>query len=99
MIKRYSTIPTLKNDNLVSYKKHVIYPDIPVSEDDYYVITVAGDRYDKLAYTYYSDSSLWWIIASSNPQAGSFLVPLPGIQIRIPANKQQALDLYRGLNT
>lgn len=98
MIKRYNTVPILKNDESISYRKHVIYPDIPLSEDDYYVITVAGDRYDKLAYTYYSDTSLWWIIASANPQAGSSLVPLPGVQIRIPADKQQALTLYRNLN-
>jgi len=99
MIKRYNTVPVLTDTNLIRYKKHVIYPDIPISEEDFYVITVLGDRYDKLAYNYYSDSSLWWVIASSNPQAGSFLTPLPGIQIRIPADKQLALTLYRRLNS
>lgn len=99
MIKRYSTIPILYDADSKKYRKHVIYPDIPLSEDDLYAITVVGDRYDKLAYDYYSDTTLWWVIASSNPQAGSHLTPLPGVQIRIPANPQAALELYRRLNS
>lgn len=99
MIRRYSNVETLLDENSRKYLKNVIYPNIPLSEDDFYVVTTVGDRYDKLAFDYYNDSSLWWVIASSNPQAGSSLVPIPGIQIRIPADKQQALTLYRNLNT
>lgn len=99
MIKRYSTIPILTNKNSIKYRRNVIYPQIPQSEDDFYLITTLGDRFDKLAFTYYSDSSLWWIIASANPNAGSGLIPIPGTQIRIPADKQKALNLYRKLNT
>ena len=87
------------DDNSRKYVKNVIYPTIPPSEDDYYVVTTVGDRYDKLAFDYYNDSSLWWVIASSNPQAGYSLVPIPGIQIRIPADKQQAVTLFKNLNT
>lgn len=42
------------------------YPEIPLSEDDIYVYTVQGDRFDALANLYYNDSSLWWIISVAN---------------------------------
>lgn len=99
MIKRYSNVPVLSNKDSIKYRKNVIYPHVPVSENDFYVITTVGDRFDKLAFTYYNDSSLWWIIASSNPSAGIGLIPKPGVQLRIPADKQQALNLYRKLNS
>ena len=47
----------------------VRYPKIPRSEDDIYVITTIGDRYDTLAFQYYQDSSLWWVIANANGNA------------------------------
>lgn len=99
MIRRYSNVETLLDENSRKYLKNVLYPNIPLSDDDFYVVTTVGDRYDKLAFDYYNDSSLWWVIASSNPQAGSSLVPIPGVQIRIPADKQQAITLFRNLNT
>lgn len=99
MIRRYNNVETLLDENSRKYLKNVIYPNIPLSEEDFYVVTTVGDRYDKLAFDYYNDTSLWWIIASTNPQAGFSLVPIPGVQIRIPADKQQAITLFRNLNT
>tara|TARA_E500000318_G_C3562576_1_gene214143 strand:- start:227 stop:526 length:300 start_codon:yes stop_codon:yes gene_type:complete len=75
-----------------------IYPNIPVSPDDTYIITTAGDRYDTLANTFYGDSNLWWIIASSNTSNRSTLFPTPGTQLRIPSNINLALDEYDRIN-
>ena len=43
--------------------------------------------FDSLAQQYYGDSSLWYIISSSNPnlKQNSYFPPI-GIQIRIPGN-------------
>jgi hypothetical protein len=43
-----------------------IYPNIPPSDEDIFVATETGDRFDTLAYQYYNDSTLWWIIACAN---------------------------------
>ena len=75
------------------------YPVPPLSSDDIYVITQEGDRYDQLAQQYYGDSSLWWIISTSNPslKQNSYFPPI-GIQLRIPTNivgvvaQQQAIN-------
>ena len=49
------------------YFKNFKYPNIPLSEDDIYVITTIEDRLDSLAYQFYSDVRLWWVIANANP--------------------------------
>jgi len=75
-----------------------IYPDIPFSDSDVYVIPVLGDRLDLLAYDVYSDSSLWWIIASANGLPGDSLIPPIGQQLRIPINVQSIIDNYNSIN-
>ena len=75
----------LKTDNNVPYYKGIAYPNIPLSENDVYVITTIGDRLDSLASDYYNDSSLWKIIAVANNNiTNGFLFPIPGTQLRIP---------------
>jgi nucleoid-associated protein YgaU len=99
MPDRYKNIKILKDANGRRYRTNSIYPEIPASDQDIYVVTTIGDRYDSLATQYYGDSSLWWIIASANEStSGPSLVPTPGLQIRIPHSKQVALDLYNNLN-
>lgn len=82
------------------YFKQRFYPNIPLSETDDYVITTIGDRLDTLAYSYYRDSTLWWVIsmANNNVTKGS-LFPEPGTQLRIPTNINAVLSLYNQYNT
>jgi len=81
------------------FLKQKYYPNIPLSETDEYVITTIGDRLDSLAYSYYRDSTLWWIIsmANNNVTKGS-LFPQPGTQLRIPTNLNAVLSLYNQYN-
>ena len=96
---RYTNIGHKKNKNGVRYYKTNVYPDIPRSTSDTYVITQAEDRYDKLALQYYSDSSLWWVISNANPEYinGSLYPPI-GIQLRIPGEIAQILNSYKRTN-
>ena len=84
------------------------YPEIPLSDNDIYVYTVQGDRFDTLSAQYYNDQSLWWIISIANTATAGTNLPsdLPqnsliipeGIQIRIPANYASVLNSYKQLN-
>ena len=75
------------------------YPEIPLSENDIYVYTTQGDRYDVLALNYYGDSSLWWIIATANPNIGLSTLVIPeGVQIRIPNNISATINDFRLIN-
>ena len=84
------------------------YPEVPLSENDIYVYTTQGDRFDILAQQYYKNSSLWWVISianTGNAGAGT-LVSLPqnsliipeGIQIRIPSNYANVIRNFNAIN-
>ena len=103
---RYSNISKLKNTNEnvgnigSTYFKTTFYPEIPLSENDIYVLTDFGDRLDLLANQFYRDISLYWIITSANPNKvnfGSISIP-PGTQLRIPININDIIISYNNLN-
>ena len=83
---RYSRSKIVKNSEGKRYYATRRYPEIPRSNNDIYVITTIGDRYDLLANQYYKDPSLWWVISSANPEYIGSLNPPLGVQLRIPAN-------------
>ena len=88
MANRYEDIELLKTELGKRYKKTIRYPKMEKTPEDRYIITIQGDRLDNLAYKYYNDSLLWWIIARAN-DLNSIIVP-ENIQLRIPGNKQYA---------
>ena len=83
---RYDNNETKKLlDGRVVYRSK-IYPEIPLRDDDKYVVTQTGDRLDSLAAQYYNDSTLWWIIASSNNLHTASIGLEDGTVLRIPQN-------------
>ena len=98
MYNRYKNIKRFTNDEEVPYITNPIYPDIPETEDDTYLISTEGDRYDLLAQSFYGDSTYWWIIASANNSTKDNLTLTPGQQIRVPANKDVIIAQYERLN-
>ena len=97
-MKRYLKIDNNKTETGKRYIANAIYPRIPETEQDIYVIATAGDRYDTLALEYYKDPQLWWVIASVNNSKRDSLVVEPGKQLRIPSDIQAIKDEYRELN-
>lgn len=96
---RYNTIPVIKSPDDKQMYQTVRYPEIPRSENDIYVYTTVGDRYDTLALQYYKDTSLWWVIANANNNLNKgSLTPPVGSQIRIPANPSITQTIYRDIN-
>jgi hypothetical protein len=99
-MNRYQNIPKTKIDGKEMYVTSR-YPEIPLSEDDIYVITTQGDRFDTLSQQFYKDSSLWWIISIANNDKlnQSTLIIPPGIQIRIPANYNAVISNFNLINS
>jgi len=98
MAHRYKNIQFVKNSTGTLYQTNTLYPEIPSTEQDTYLITAYGDRYDTLALSYYGDVDLWWIIACANNATKDNLAIQPGVQIRIPADKDRAITLFNQLN-
>jgi len=106
-MNRYQPIPIIIIDKKPSYQT-TKYPEIPLSDEDTYVYTTQGDRFDVLANQYYGDQSLWWIISIANTAVAGTSLPadLPqdsliipeGNQIRIPANYAEIINSFNILN-
>jgi hypothetical protein len=99
-MERYTStdILTTANTNRPYYKGK-LYPDIPFSESDEYIITTVGDRLDNIAYSYYLDTTLWWVIAAANNNiTKGALYPEPGTQLRVPTDINSVLNLYNQFN-
>ena len=100
MFNRYQNILISKvNDIGSQYHINNIYPDIPVNDNDDYVITTLGDRLDLLAQTFYGDVDFWWIIASANSLSGDSLYPPIGIQLRLPTDIISIVSKYKQINS
>ena len=81
---RYSTARISKDSDLKRYLTTVIIPTQPLDSDDIYIQTTTQDRLDRLAYIFYEDETLWWIIATANGLGkGTYVVPA-NTRLRIP---------------
>jgi len=96
---RYNNISITKSLDDKRMYHTVRYPEIPLNENDIYVLATSTDRYDKLALNYYNNSSLWWIIsiANNNLTQDSLYLPL-GSYIRIPSNYLEIQSKFSIIN-
>ena len=65
-MNRYRFSKLLKDPNGIRYRSVTEYPKISRKDSDIIYFTKEGDSYGNLAYKYYKDVSLWWIIARAN---------------------------------
>jgi len=95
---RYDNIPLKKAEDGKRVTRSVLYPPIPRKESDIHVRTTAGDRVELVAYQFYGDVNLWWLIAEANAVGkGTFALPV-GTLLRIPMDYQSVIEEYEILN-
>jgi len=92
----------IKRDQITKnrYYKNIEYPEIPLSENDVYIVSKSTDRLDLLSKDYYNDIRLWWVISKANPnkvKRDSFFIN-PGQQIRIPSDVEAIYNLFEKIN-
>jgi len=98
-MNRYEDINVVKTDEGKRYRSSVQYPRLERKLDDIYIIGARHDRLDNLAFKYYEDAALWWIIArANNIGKGNLTVPI-GIQLRIPQDYLEIIEEYNKLNS
>lgn len=73
------------------------YPKIPVNINDIYMVPSETDYLDNLAYEFYKDSTLWWVIAQANGIKATLKAPT-GVQIRIPQNIDNIIARFQREN-
>lgn len=98
-MSRYSSTPRKINKKGQRVLVPTLYPTISLSDSDQFVYPKDGERLDNLAYKYYNDSSLWWIIAQANELGKGRTILNPNFKIRIPGNIETILSDYDKLNS
>ena len=99
MPSRYEFTKVMRNKKGQRVYKPTLYPNIPLDDNDIFLWTTDGDRLDNLAFKYYKDPSLWWMISKANSNIDYGKVALnAGIQIRIPMNVEKTLKDLEKLN-
>ncbi len=97
-MNRYEKIPQKKTEDGKRVVRSTIYPPIPRKESDIYIRTTIGDRVELIAYQFYGDVNMWWLIAEANAVGkGSFALE-PGTLLRVPQDYQDILEEYEQLN-
>ena len=81
----------------VEYYRSSFYPKIEKHESDIYVITTFGDRLDSIAYKYYGDTTLWWVIAVANSVGKGSIALDAGLQIRIPQRLESIMKDWKNI--
>tara|TARA_Y100000816_G_scaffold259636_1_gene215331 strand:+ start:256 stop:555 length:300 start_codon:yes stop_codon:yes gene_type:complete len=97
-MNRYATTPKKLDKSGIRVYSTTYYPQIPIENSDKFVMSKVGDRIDSLAYKFYGDVTLWWIIAKANGIKGKTALE-PGIPLRIPGNITQIIENFINLNT
>tara|TARA_Y100000361_G_C11153576_1_gene342733 strand:+ start:926 stop:1195 length:270 start_codon:yes stop_codon:yes gene_type:complete len=86
-MSRYENTKNKSKNNKLYYKT-TIYSEVPLRNDDIYIITQQGDRLDNLAYEFYGSPTYWWFIARVNNLKAMNVEA--GLQLRIPKDIQNA---------
>jgi nucleoid-associated protein YgaU len=92
MASRFKNIETQKLKDGRRVYRTKIYPNIPKSDKDIYIVTQTGDRLDTLANQFYGNSSYWWIIASANNIHDATFALADGTTLRIPQNYTKIIN-------
>ena len=97
-MSRYSSTPQRLNKKGQRVLVSTLYPAIPLSDEDEFIYPKDGDRLENIAFKYYKDVSLWWIIAKANGLGKGRTVLNPNFQIRIPGNLPKILANFDAIN-
>lgn len=97
-MRRYSSTPFFQRWDGKRVYTTTQYPVIYPQDSDIIIISNESDYLDALAYKYYKDPTLWWVIAlANNIGKGRLSVPA-GLQIRVPLNVNDIISQFNNLN-
>ena len=97
-MNRYKFTKLLKDPNGVRFRSVTDYTKIFRKDSDITYYTKFDDSYSTLAYRFYDDVSLWWIIARANEGfKGNLRLPV-GTKLNIPTEIGDILSELERLN-
>src|SRR5574344_85401 len=97
---RYSKLENIQDSTTGRiYVQSPIYPFYEENDTDIYIVTVEGDRFDKLSLQFYDTIDYWWGIAAVNDISHTdSLAIAPGTQLRIILDPEAYILAYNKVN-
>jgi hypothetical protein len=96
---RYNNIPiTTRYDGKRVYLS-TFYPSVSPSSTDLLIVSQEGNCLDTLAYKYYGDPTLYWIIANVNNIGRGRMSIQSGLILRIPTDINSVIDKFNTANS
>ena len=96
-MRRYNKIKIKLDKSGKRVYSTTYYPEIPIRDTDIFITSVFGQRLENLAYKYYGDTSLWWIISKANGIRGQMGLK-PGTLLRIPQDVTRIIENFNTIN-
>ena len=96
-MKRYARTQVKMDKSGMRVYSTTYYPRILLNNNDKFIRTKDGDRLDTMAYRFYKDTSLWWIIAKANGIRGKTALEIGKI-IRIPSDITNIIEEFNSVN-
>lgn len=97
-MNRYRFTKIRKEEDGTQYRSITEYPKVTPKNSDRVYFTKQGERWDNIAYKFYEDTSLWWILARANTDVdfkGNMSLPT-GTKLIIPTDVGEIIsDLER----
>jgi|TARA_B100000749_G_scaffold279793_1_gene273637 hypothetical protein len=89
---RYKHTSKKRNEKLKQQVlKPTIYPKIPLRDSDIFIRPKGMERCEHVAYRFYGDQSLWWVIAQANNIHNGSIYLDSEKQIRVPQDIQSIM--------
>jgi len=95
---RYKNTPIKRNATGDRVYKTTYYPKIPIRDNDSFRYFPRGTRFDNIAYKYYGDSALWWVITLANGVTNADVQVDPLKEYRIPTEIVPIIADFKSLN-
>ena len=85
IMTRYNLAKTITDTTGTRKFSTTIIPVPPASDLDVYIETTSIERLDLLAFKFYNDTTLWYIIATANGLGKGSMYTPANIKLRIPS--------------
>ena len=97
-MNRYRFTKIRKEEDGLQYRSITEYPVVTPKNSDRVYYTKQGERWDNIAYKFYEDTSLWWIIARANSPYSGQLAPKVGSKVIVPKEIGDILSDFEIMN-
>ena len=95
---RYKDTRINKNKEGNRVYSTTFYPKIEIRDSDVFKYFPRGTRFDKIAYDFYGDASLWWIVTLANGVSNADIQVNPTTEYRVPTEIEPILSDFKRLN-